>query len=124
MTAPVRRTTVPTAVGENRRRIRALEASAGGLNIGPWVYPTFVNSWANAGLPFDDVAYRLTPISLEFKGHCTGGVSGTIAFYLNAAYWPAFDLTTITDVVTSSVPGAAEIYVAAVDGAVTITTVV
>lgn len=125
MTAPNVRSTVEGVLDEHVVRIRRLEAArGGGLSIGPWIAPTFVNGWANAGVPFDDVAYRLTPISLEFKGHCTGGASGTIAFYLLAAYWPAFDLSTITDTVTPSTPGAAEIYVFSVDGGVRITTII
>lgn len=91
---------------------------------GNWQIPTLINSWENAGAPFDDIAYRQGPSGLEFKGHITGGSSGSIAFYLSAAWWPTKDLSTITDVVTATTPGAAQIYVAAADGAVTVTSVI
>jgi len=93
--------------------------------IGPWQIPSLINGWANAGLPYDDIAYRSGPSGLEFKGHITGGTSGTIAFYLAAAYWPSKDLTTITDVVKlTPPPGAAQIRITASSGAVTVTTIV
>jgi hypothetical protein len=123
MTAPYRRTDAVDVIGNHERRVSILEALSGN-NCGDWVEPTFINSWANAGAPFCDVAYRLCGVdTLEFKGHCTGGASGTVAFYLDAEYWPLCDLSTCTDVVTASTPGVAQIYVSAADGSVTITSV-
>lgn len=91
---------------------------------GAWVTPTLINSWANAGSPYCTVEYRKCGSTLEFKGHISGGASGSIAFYLDAAYWPTCDLSTVTDVVRPTTPGIAQIYVAASNGAVTITNIV
>jgi hypothetical protein len=100
----------------------------GGGIIGEWIVPTLINGWVNAGSPFADIAYRVdgegdTALML-FRGHITGGSSGTIAFYVDPLYWPDDDLSTITDVVTVALPGAAQIYVRASDGAVILTTIV
>jgi hypothetical protein len=124
MTAPYRRTDSIDVLGNHERRVSILEALAGSDNCGAWQTPIFVNSWDNAGAPFCDVAYRLCGTTLEFMGHCTGGASGTVAFYLDGAYWPSCDLSTATDIVTLTTPGIAQIYVAAADGSVTITTIV
>lgn len=98
--------------------------SKGGINAGPWVAPTLINSWINAGPPYDDIAYRLIGDDvLAFKGHITGGASGSIAFYLDSAYWPDKDLSTITNVVSTSLPGSAQIYIKASDGSVTVTVI-
>lgn len=112
-------------LGDHQTRIRRLEAAAPpeGCEVGEWVEPTLVNGWANAGAPFCDIAYRLTCISLDFRGHISGGADGTIAFYLDSDYWPECDKSTITDVVASP-PSAAEIYISAADGSVTITATV
>ena len=122
MTAPYRRTDAVDVLGNHERRVSILEALSG--NCGNWVEPTLINSWANAGAPFCDIAYRLCGTTLEFKGHITGGASGTVAFILDAAYWPSCDLSTATDVVTASTPGVAQIYVAAASGSVTVTTII
>lgn len=126
MTAPHQRSSVDGVLGGHERRIGILEAVPGGATpCGDWVEPTLINSWANAGSPFDDIAYRLCDgDTLEFKGHITGGDSGTIAFYLDADYWPAKDLSTCTDVITGGEPGVAQIYVTSATGAITVTTIV
>jgi hypothetical protein len=117
-----------TASGGSARY--SVNASTGEVTIfvggdsSSWVIPTLINGWSNAGAPYDDIAYRHAGTNLEFKGHVTGGASGTIAFYLQAAYWPTKDLSTITDVVTGTTPGAAQIYIRASDGAVLITTII
>jgi hypothetical protein len=122
MTAPYRRTDAVDVAGDHQRRINVLEALSGGC--GNWVEPTLINSWTNAGPPFDDIAYRLCGSTLEFKGHITGGASGTIAFILDAGYWPPKDLSCVTDVITLAVPGVAQIYVTAATGAVTVTSII
>lgn len=125
MTAPYKRTTLDGVLGNHDKRIGILEAVPGGASpCGDWVEPTLINSWVNAGGTFDDIAYRLCEgNTLEFKGHITGGSSGSIAFILDAAYWPDADLSTVTDVITGATPGIAQIYVTASTGAVTITTI-
>jgi hypothetical protein len=122
VTAPYRRTDAVDVAGDHQRRINILEATSGGC--GNWVQPTLINSWANAGAPYDDIAYRLCGTTLEFKGHITGGASGSIAFVLDAAYWPTKDLSTVTDVITTGTPGVAQIYVTAASGSVTVTTII
>ena len=126
MTAPYRRDTEASVLGDHQQRIRILEAElgGGGFDLEVWIEPTLINSWANAGAPYDDIAYRTTPLGLEFKGHITGGSSGTIAFYLNGAHWPTKTLSTITDVITLTTPGAAQILVSSADGSVTVTTII
>jgi hypothetical protein len=91
----VARPSVPRKLGNLDGRVGVMEAG-----LGPWVYPPLINSWVDAGLPFSDLAYRrgLGPQSLEFKGHITGGASGTVAFILDVDYWPDNDLSFLTDV--------------------------
>lgn len=126
MTAPVERPSVDGVLGNHSKRIGILEATPGGATpCGDWVEPTLINDWANAGDPFDDIAYRICDgDTLEFKGHVTGGASGSIAFILDAGYIPEKDLSTCTDVITDPVPGVAQIYVTAATGAVTITVII
>ena len=119
----VRSTNVPGTLGDHQRRIQILEAVVPGGSCGAWQIPTLINSWTNAGTPYCDIAYRLCGDELEFMGHVTGGASGTIAFYLDSDFWPDCDLSTITDVIATPL-GAAQIYVASADGAVTITTII
>jgi hypothetical protein len=123
VTAPYRRTDAIDVAGDHQRRINILEANTGG-GCGDWVEPILVNSWANAGAPYCDIAYRLCGTTLEFMGHITGGASGTVAFTLQPEYVPSCDLSTCTDVIQLTTPGVAQIYVAAADGSVTITTIV
>jgi hypothetical protein len=122
MTAPYRRTDAVDVLGNHERRVSILEALSG--NCGNWVEPTLINSWANAGAPYCDIAYRLCGTTLEFKGHITGGASGTVAFILDATYWPSCDLSTCTDVITLTTPGVAQIYVSSTTGEVTVTQII
>jgi hypothetical protein len=126
MTAPYRRSTGDSVVRNHDKRISILEAVPGGASpCGDWVEPTLLNSWTNAGAPYDDIAYRICEgNTLEFKGHITGGVSGSIAFILDVDYRPEADLSTVTDRVTGGTPGIAQIYVTASTGAVTVTTII
>lgn len=125
MTAPYRRTDAVDVLGNHERRVSILEANPGGSGVcGEWVEPILVNSWVNAGAPYCDIAYRLCGNTLEFKGHITGGSSGTVAFTLGAGYIPACDLSTCTDVVTITTPGVAQIYVDSTTGEVTVTTII
>jgi len=102
-----------------------LRPGKGGIDAGPWVFPTLINGWANAGAPYDNIAYRLIGDDvLAFKGHITGGDSGTVAFVLGSEYRPLKDLSTITNVVSASTPGAAQVYIKASDGTVTVTLLV
>ncbi len=105
------------------RQLFRRPATGSGVACGEWQIPTLINGWSNAGSPFCDIAYRMCGDELEFMGHVTGGASGTIAFYLDSDFWPDCDMSTITDVIASPL-GAAQIYVAAADGAVTITTII
>ena len=95
----------------------------GGGPFDPWIPPVYVNGWHNAGSPFLEVAYHWDGTCLEIMGHATGGVSGTIAFYLDTDHRPTGDLSTATDIVRAS-PGIAQIYIESVTGAVRLTRIV
>ncbi len=89
--------------------------------VSPWIDVSFQNSWANEGSPFFDVQYRWGVSGLEFRGHMSGGSSGTVAFTLPAAYRPAADVSALTDVVTGAAPATAQIYIESSTGEATIT---
>jgi hypothetical protein len=101
--------------------------AGGGVNVGPWVAPTLLNSWTNAGAPYEDIAYRWLfaqtgdTAELEFRGHITGGATDTVAFTLDPDYlFLAGDVTFLTDVIDSGVPTAARVYIDMGTGDVTV----
>lgn len=57
--------------------------------VGPWITPTLLNGWSNAGAPYANLEFRLGPSGLEKKGHVKGGSSGTVVCLLEV------DLTTM-----------------------------
>jgi hypothetical protein len=86
--------------------------------------PEWENGWDHAGDPFDRVAFRWDEHGrLETKGHAdsSGAASGTVAFTLPDEYWPAKDVSWLTDVVAGASPSTAQVYIAADTGEVTIT---
>jgi len=98
-----------------------IEFPVGSTASGDWVSPDFINGWVNPGLPYATTQYRMGVSGLEFKGHLTGGASGTIAFYLLPAWVPTRLLSTATDVIKPGTPGVAQLKVTEGTGAVTIT---
>ena len=124
MTAPIQEPTQGRTDQAQEWKTRQLfrRPSPGG-GCGAWIEPTLLNGWTNAGAPFCDAAYRQCAFGLQFRGHIEGGADGTVAFELDAADWPDCDMSVITDVVGTP-PGAAQLYIAAADGSVTVTAVV
>lgn len=130
---------IPVAAPFSSRRLTVAERGIEELRKHgpePWVYigthptdlfttfysPPWQNSWTHALGTYDRVAFRWDEhYRLEFKGHATGGASGTVAFTLPANWRPDKDLSFLTDVVTGGVPKAAQIFVTALTGAVKIT---
>lgn len=109
------------------KRIRDVERLAARLRHqtfppGPWIQPTLLNSWVNAGAPYANIAYRkYGGLGLEFKGHITGGASGSVAFTVDTAHLPSHDVTFLTDVVSGGVPVVGRIEIDSSTGDVTIT---
>ncbi len=84
--------------------------------------PPWLNGWTHALGTYDRVAFRWDEHwRLEFKGHATGGTSGTNAFVLPAEFEIPKDASFLTDVVTAAVPKTAQIYITAATRAVKIT---
>lgn len=99
MTYPalVGRPTVDSDLEEAFARIKALEASPGGGNDGPWHNvgdpgePPFENSWTNALGDEAPVSFILTANGwVQIRGGFTGGADGTTVFTLPVGYRPAY----------------------------------
>jgi hypothetical protein len=92
---------------------------------GIWLRPdTFVNSWDDAGAPYAPLAYRLMNYnSLQFRGHITGGASGTVAFTIIPPIMTLIEhnLSYLTDVGTVGNFSVGRIEVDYLTGDVTIT---
>ncbi len=84
--------------------------------------PPWLNGWTHALGLYDRVAFRWDEHwRLEFKGHATGGTSGANAFILPAEFEIPKDVSFLTDVTTTGVPKAAQIFITAATRAVKIT---
>lgn len=97
----VSRPSVPRSLGNQGSRLANLEAG-----LGPWNYLTPINGWANAGGNFADLAVRrgVGPQTLEFQGHITGGVSGTVCAVLDVEFWPDHDESGVINLADTADP--------------------
>lgn len=100
MSRRVERVTFASSLKGQQQRIRALEALAAN-----WFYPTLLNGWTNVGFPYFDIAYRrgFGWRTMEFRGHITGGASGTVAWIIDEALLssellPEENITMVTEV--------------------------
>ena len=62
-----------------------------------WIEPELLNGWAAPASPMAAVQYRyhMKTNALEFRGHLSGGVSGTIAFNIIPPFRPLYDMDSI-----------------------------
>lgn len=74
---------------------------------GLWITPTLLNGWMNAGSPYHDLQYRLGADEVEFRGHITGGVSGTVAFNFPLTDRLSTDWEVLLEYDSSGTPGVA-----------------
>jgi hypothetical protein len=91
----------------------------------PWHEPTLLNGWANAGAPYDVLAYRagFYDYTIEFKGHIEGGASGTVAFVVDTDLVPLQPITAtwLNDIVSGVGFAIARIELDGASGEVTVT---
>jgi len=60
--------------------------------VGAWQTPTLLNSWANAGGPWNPAGYRIDRGVVRFRGLINGGAVGSVLFVLPAGFIPPADL--------------------------------